>query len=801
MTRQVIGGGIPLRYKKDATTLIFLARFFFGLPVDTTTMAALYRPTPHSIALAALISLHCQEDSPLYATSTATETTNDFVLVDSFLQNVLLNGRTSQSWSSLHGPRVHGLLQELEEALGEQQHSTAIAKQFRAWLRIASSSIDALTDLMTTIQRAVQDGSVDAVSSNGIFLRQCSHGFNELSFESVAQLWKDFQKEVLDEDGSYEQQWTLSSEQLERAVREQCLAIPRCGDLEDMQAQLQHVLDHNPELPAAYFLRFLLCLQSGERVGAMDALHQYMDYAVMEGEDILQFAAILKAALHEEFGEHALAAAATEEAVRVAQQCHDAAAVAFALGWLAVVRHNDPELMQRCVQRAGSTNLRSLVAGANLSLAAATNSWTAHHQAVTDPAGSADAMSAYDRPTHVGHLEASAGGIAARQKLVAAGLWNHFGETTLSAQASLTALHCHGDHVSSADAAVAIHNLCTSATVGSTAAANTLLPKDNKDDDTAQSSDCIYGNAIRTFISLRDAYQLPVDGIFLVDVALVLHEWAVRRDDLEHAEAVMTVMESHLHPRVDNYNEIVLDIAAQRALLLSRQGRWDDAKSLLKDLIEQCKAAEQHDATARILLQLSMLHLESNQQQFTNALRPLLECLTLSKKHSMGAMHAAALSMLAQVHLRMGNASHAVSVLQGSLPSLLQQGHVWMQAEANLTLAKCRMKQAKDCTESQKTKRYKLLQAAVQELTRSKVLFLRCQDCRRLQETYYLLARVYDTLPDAQGLRDAAAEKFVHLSASRTKSSPVAAIMSALTTRDGLLQLADRPGPVGVTAQ
>lgn len=736
-----------------------------------------HRPTPHTIALAALISLHCQEESPLYQDCSA-----DFSEVDSFLQHTLLKC-SSKSWSSLHGQRVHNLLQQLERDVSE-----SIATQFRVWLTIASSNIDALIDLMTTIRRGVFDGSVDAASANGIFLRSCSLGFDELSFESVAVLWKDFQTEILDEDGACQQNWTLSPEQMEGTVLEQCLISTslKGADFDEMQANLQRVLDHNPELPAAHFLRFLLCLQSGERVGAMDALHQYMDYAltVDGGEDILQFAAILKAALHQEFGEHQLVASATEESVRVAQQSQDAGAVAFALGWLAV---HDKKLMQRCVQRAG--NVRPLVAGANLSLAVATHSWTAHTHALTDPVA-ADAISAFDRPTHLGRFDGNA---AARQKLVAAGLWNHFGEISLSAQASVSALSCHCDQLTAADVVVAIQNLCFAPTpYSNTTASRLLLP-----DSSYPSIECIYGNAIRTYILLREKYQLPVDGVFLLEVAIVLHEWAVRRGDLDHAEALMAVVESHLHPRVENFQAVVLDVVSQRALLLSRQGRWDDAKELLKNLIAKCKVKANHGATARLLLQLSEVQLEANQKQFANALRPLLECLALSKKHKMDGLHSTALSVLAQVHLRMGRCSRAVSVLQSSLPALLRQGHVWKQAEAYLTLAKCRMKQAKEC--DYQSKRNKLLLAAVQELTRSEDLFLRCQDCRHLQEVYYLLARLHSLLPGSHHLRDIAAENFAQLT-TRSAPSPIGAFMSALTSRDGLMRLVDRPGPVVIPA-
>jgi tetratricopeptide (TPR) repeat protein len=767
-----------------------------------------HRPSPYTIAVAALIALHCQEDSPLYQ-----DEVTDFTLVDSFLSDVLLQQNTSSSanhWASLHGPRVQSLFRQLEAAISSGV-SMSIAEQFKGWLMIGTSSIDALTDLMTTIQRAVSDGSVDSTSAHGVFLRSCILGYDELSFESVVELWREFHEEVRDEESdSYQQQWMLSSHQVESAILNQCWnssSLVEGADLEEMQDQLRHVLALNPELPSAYLLRFILCLQSGERVGAMDALHQYMDYALSAesgGEDILQFAAILLAVLHDQFGEGQLVAVATEEAVRVAQQSQDAAAVAFALGWLAVYAKNDEKqlsLLQRCVQRAGT--LRPLLAGANLSLAALTHSWIPLAQVVEDPAitGTESMGMIGDRPTHASFLDERFSGTtaavaAARQKLVAANLFGRFGEGTLSAQSSLSALYCHKDRLSSSDIAVAAHNLGSGAAYGSSAMVNSNAPVRWLASDLS-STDCIYGNAIRIFVCLREANRLQLDGTFQFDVALVMHEWAIRRGDLDHAEALMMVMESQLHPRIDNCNQIVFEMYAQKALLLSRQGRFEEAKLFLEETMKKYESKSARGLKAQLLLQYAMVHLESHPTHFMNSLHPVLECLTLTKELKMDGLEDAALSILAQVHLRKGQCTRAIHVLQSTLPRLLQHGHVWLQAEAYLTLAKCRIRQTSEGMVSS-PEQINMLRTAVLDLQRSASLFSKCHDCTRLREVYYLLARTYDALPNAKNLRDRAAKGFISAGMSRKPSLSTADVVDSLSSRTGILKLTERRCPVVV---
>lgn len=560
----------------------------------------------------------------------------------------------------------------------------------------------------------------------------------------------------------------------------------------------------------------------------MDALHSYFDYALIQGQqqEILQFAAILMAAMHHGFGDTATSLLATQEAVRIAQQSKDAACVAFALGWLysnASATNtggdgNEAEsLIRRCVQRAMEGNLRPLAAGASLSLAQhslgasgshAESAWTHLQDASTDPpSATADAPNRLDRPTHMTNFESGdeAMLVLGRQRLVAAGVWDSFGLTALSAVSAKIALHCHAEHMLSRDVVTAIQNIarvalfgCESVVCLPNADANALEAYlESSVVPTPKPRGCIYAKALERLVGLRSILDLPVHGVFCHEIALVLHEWAVRRGELAHADALGIVLQSYLHPRIPNLTEVRLDVYSQKCLRLSRQGRWADAKALLKELITESKKHGLRLHRARLLMQLAMIHLESCPDEFTAALPPLLECLTLTDECHADGLHASALSILAQVHYRMRRPKRAIVVLQAALPTILQQEHVWLQAEAYLTLSKCYLQRAKEESTKKDKTPTKLLQRAVRELAVCEKLFQQCQDCTRLREVYYLQARVFDSLPSSEALRDDASGRFVAVSSHlATCNEPVVDdFVNKLTSYSELEKLASRSVP------
>jgi len=784
-----------------------------------STMAA--RPAPYSIAFGALVSLHSQEErSPLYDDiKDVEERLHAGGKVDAFLQECLLASQRMMLSDWRPSPTLRVWLRHMQASLGRE-----MTRIVHGRLKEATTSIQHRMDLKLDLQRSMTNGRVDAESANGIYLRSICLGFADLSFESVSLLWKDFHTQVMDAESSLKdddneeneyanvgqdhaimlQQWPLSPEQMEDALQYEIRhgttrnrlkngnenAIYQdcrqdCGST-NRQYALRKILEHNPELPSAHFLHFTQALEAGERDAAINALHPFLDYAlVSKGEpEILQFAAILAASMHRRFGDAAMSLAATEEVVRVAQQSQDAACVAFSLGWLSLHENNPvlaEELIRRCVQRATEGNLTSLAAGANLMLArmsmnvrAPGVAWTHLLEATADETTpSVDTGAGLDRPTRMNHVKSGENAlqILARQRMVAAGIWDAVGQTSLSALSSLTALKCHYRHLSSEDVALAIQNIARSSSFGFAAEAPTegleVCLKSSFNQSGRQLDlemvECIYGQAIRKLISLRIHFKLPVHGIFLPEIGLLLHEWAVRRGDYGHAELLLDTLLSTLCPRLANYEEVKVDVLTQKCFLLSRQERWEEAKRLAAQLIETCHLKQLRNQHAYLLLLLSKIHLDACPRQFTNVLPSLFECLNVADAYQIDGLHAAASALLAEVHLRMNNPKRAIALLRAAFPSILQHEGVWVQAEAYLTLAKSNIQEGMATSPS---KRVKLLEKASQTLLRSEELFVRCHDRMRLREVLYLQARVYNELPDSLPLRDEASGKFIRISQS-----------------------------------
>lgn len=813
------------------------------------------RPTPLSISVGILIALQSDPTSPLnQELNPSSELQHN---LSAFLQEFVLNhpSSTNAGWSSVQGMSLSRFFSQLKALSDGLNDDDALCPLVFDYVNLAASSLDSLVDLMDSLRAAITEGLVDGTSACGMFLRKVCLGFDQLSFETTALLWSDLQEEMKlavqsleegtndntnrnnaqDDDRSY---WPLSASQMETALRRECFCLGGISNREDedlsfeeMEVKLRQVLSHDPELPAAHFLRFLNCVKHGERVGALDSLHQYFDYAIIQGtkgkpQDILQFAAILLASLHSSFGDSALAKMATDEAVRVAQQSMDAACVAFALGWIFSNEQQEAggglgsadsagDLLQRCASRAQEGGIFfPLVAGANLSLTKyhisgaeassgethtprglADLAWRSIADAASDrPAAEAVDDGTIDRPTHMTDTSSSreAMDTLARQKLVSAGVWDYFGQVALSGISSFIALYCHADQMLSHDVVTAIQNIARTSLYGSPSVLlsgdfdGTVLekhmeelknktpksekPSDSKAQPFQASTTCsIYGDAVVKLISLWKLFRLPMDGVFLINVTMVLHEWAIRRGEIQQAIAFGAALESYLHPRLPNYWQVMIDIFSQKSLLLSRQRKWSEAKELIHEMIEVAKTNNLKTHHASLLLQLAVISLEENPHECTSALTPrLLECLTMTTEMEMDGLHATALSVLAQVHLRMKNPNRSIAVLQASLPSLLQQEHVWFQAEAFLTLAKSRLQLAKgvdkQSTTSKNPSLVRLLKSALKDLEQSQSFFRKCQDCAKLREVYYLEARILNAIPGEQQRRDQAAQSFLDLS-------------------------------------
>jgi Anaphase-promoting complex subunit 5 len=829
------------------------------------------RPTPYSISVCTLIALQSDPTSPLHQEFHPSEAAQQSLFT--FLEKcVESDGEGWKGGSLIHAMSMLDFFSQLKSGDAGEPTMGQLCNLLLEYVTMATSSVDGLVDLMESLRHAVVTGIVDSNSAHGVFLRKICLGFDLLSFETMALLWSDMQREIkiatqaLDEaqakpatdnnnnnnnnnkptlvnvqesklDEASATHWPLSASQIEGALRNQCFQMFGTGEktmsFEELEVHLRYVLSSDPELPAAQFLRFLNCVKHGERVGAMDALHRYFDYAIIQGSgskrdnsaqgDILQFAAILLASTHHSFGDTALSRLATEEAIRVAQQSMDASCVAFALGWIfsseqtgqapgmnasanpnCAMSTSAADLLHRCSTRAVEGQIWPLAAGANLTktrhhLLGVSESNQSHsldtriHRGLAEVAwnfladasshlGTEAAAGVVDRPTHVTNYKDVMHTLA-RQKLIAGGVYDYFGQSHLSGLQNYIALYCHPNQMLYLDVVSAIQNVARVSLYGSPSAIlscdfqgkalEDVMPGppggQSQGTPSLERTQCVYSDALLKNIACWKQFG-PMDGALLLSTTLMLQEWAVRRGDFNHAKAFGAALQGYLHPRVHNYWQMMIDTTSVKCLMLTRQEKFEKAERLLQLSIERAKVNNLRQQHASLLLQLSLVHLDANPRQSTLALPPLLECLSLTDQHQMDGLHACALSVMAQVHFRMRNSTRAIALLKAALPSLLQTEHVWYHGEAYLTLANCRLQLAgmfvqKDGVgANDKKKLLRLYRSVVRDLKQSQHFFEKCHDFPRLKEVFYLQARVLHLLPGEQRERDRMSQAFVEVS-------------------------------------
>jgi hypothetical protein len=183
---------------------------------------------------------------------------------------------------------------------------------------------------------------------------------------------------------------TLSPMQLQMLVHDAALRLERSiGSIsfDAVEQNVQALLGLEPDLPRAFWIRFLNCTLHRNQQAAASALHRYFDYAIRLGgpnasagedrrrgsggggayghdgrerqdpiriqERVAQYAVLNKAGLHWHFGQYAAAAAAVEETVRLAQENGNGHAIALALAWLhqVLAAQRDPKavhVLRRC---------------------------------------------------------------------------------------------------------------------------------------------------------------------------------------------------------------------------------------------------------------------------------------------------------------------------------------------------------------------------------------------------------------------------------------------------------------------
>ncbi|CAO3675558.1 unnamed protein product [Umbelopsis vinacea] len=211
---------------------------------------------------------------------------------------------------------------------------------------------------------------LDNHSVFGMFVRRCRVEYLKLSFEKTSELFAMFnsyrygyasfmssqsdghslmgKKSALDSpldiNADYIGGW-VSNHDMARFLDKEARALDKNGsskvkpfELHDRLAFLQR---HAPELVTACHVRFLSCIRVGEYEGAIENLHRFFDYSMLNRETPLyQYALLNLAILEHKFGHKQKALAAITEALDVARENHDEDCLTQALSWLTFIESN-----------------------------------------------------------------------------------------------------------------------------------------------------------------------------------------------------------------------------------------------------------------------------------------------------------------------------------------------------------------------------------------------------------------------------------------------------------------------------
>ncbi|KAI8576377.1 hypothetical protein K450DRAFT_256999 [Umbelopsis ramanniana AG] len=213
---------------------------------------------------------------------------------------------------------------------------------------------------------------LDNHSVFGMFVRRCRVEYLKLSFERTSELFAMFnsyrygyssfmssqsdehslmgKKSALDSpldiNADYIGGW-VSNHDMARFLDREARALDKNGsskvkpfELHDRLAFLQR---HAPELVKACHVRFLSCIRIGEYEGALENLHRFFDYCLLNREiPLYQYALLNLAILEHTFGHKHKALAAITEALDVARENHDEDCLSQALSWLTFIesKHN-----------------------------------------------------------------------------------------------------------------------------------------------------------------------------------------------------------------------------------------------------------------------------------------------------------------------------------------------------------------------------------------------------------------------------------------------------------------------------
>ena len=221
-------------------------------------------------------------------------------------------------------------------------------------------------------------GRILRTSPLGAFIRRCNLEYMRLQFQDSIALWQDFiayrlpsrqayekknpsvartaidaNFEDLQIDGSHplaqimygrlaevvqDSDSAYSAHDVEKLMEFQVSEMQRFGGRlpNEMKARLEQMSKAGKSIPKlGHYLNFLDSWRAGDYFSAFDNLHRYFDYTMQSRErTFYQYALLNLAILQADFGCHAEALPAMQEAIATAREAKDTTCLNFCMSWL-----------------------------------------------------------------------------------------------------------------------------------------------------------------------------------------------------------------------------------------------------------------------------------------------------------------------------------------------------------------------------------------------------------------------------------------------------------------------------------
>jgi hypothetical protein len=463
---------------------------------------------------------------------------------------------------------------------------------------------------------------------------------------------------------------------------------------------------------------------------------------------------------------------AAQEAIRVAQQYHDGACVAYAMGCMPLHQHSFTvdegisdyrDTLHRCVKRSILNRLYHLASGTALTLAQQDAITTAlcnggcdetsastlalvHRgnqknplRSIWNEVLSASTMTfsrlasdtgrhrgttldfgpyarATNLPIHVPFADIHA--TLAEQNLVSSAVWEIYGNRAMSFVISKTVLDVYEDVLSRMKLAVAKHKCIFGGFSGHRSMIdNKALNKVNNPVqlECSRTTEDAYLRAFHDLLSMQKlyipSYGTSLHALICFSNALLMQDWSISKGRLYDAFSLGVLLNSVYDGGHKAYGGIVA--FAQVTILSSLTSRyfyrWEDARQAIRRLTILAACQPLSFLSCKLMYQLCDVIFATDVSHPARVLPLLMECLSLCQRLCYDSLHASAIGLLAKVFLSIGYWQKAIPLLRGSLPFVLANAPLEVQGELWLSLVKCDLLRIGQLKERLSTKMRKII--------------------------------------------------------------------------------------------